>query len=55
MKLGRCSTKGEEDGAAISGEGRPYPFQAPSDASLFPSKAKKRVAKTLIATGPINS
>jgi hypothetical protein len=46
-----------EDGAAISGKGRPYPFefQAPSDASLFPSKAKKRVAKTLIATGPINS
>jgi hypothetical protein len=39
-----------EDETAISGEGRRYPLQAlkfPSDGSLFPSKAKKRVAKTL--------
>ena len=39
-----------EDGTAISGEGSETPFRPPkfpSDASLFPSKAKKRVAKTL--------
>ena len=40
-----------EDGTAISGEGSEAPFRPPkfpSDASLFPSKAKKRVAKTLL-------